>query len=66
MKKLKKLSREELKKVSGAKLLPTDPIGMNCGEMCSSHSDCHATLGSTTCGVCVTSAVGLLGRCTGY
>lgn len=52
-----KLTRRELKNIMGG----SGTTG--CGGMCSSHSDCGLF---GMCRVCVTSAPGLLGRCTGY
>lgn len=65
MKNLKKLLRKDLKKVIGG----TNPIeedgnsGGSCGSICHSHADCGAF---GLCGVCVTTVVGLAGRCTQY
>jgi hypothetical protein len=61
MKNLKKLSREELKSVNGAKLAPG--IGV-CGGVCGSHGGCSGGFNLPGCGICVLpSWGGTVGHC---
>lgn len=69
MKNLKKLSRKDLKNLTGsgkkeAGFEMVDGGQGLCGSICSSHADCKAAIGTTSCGVCTTIAIGLAGRCS--